>query len=118
MSKIVLWVSSIQRQGEFYQDLLGLSRTAHTGEFSEVSDGTNSVLLHLLPAEFRSSASEAREDQPIKPVFTIDDLQQAVDQISQYGVAIKSAAKHGKYLYQDLVDLEGNVIQLQQLASE
>jgi predicted enzyme related to lactoylglutathione lyase len=114
MSKIVLWVSSIQKQTDFYSDLFGVARMEANGDFFEVSSGQNSVLLHLLPEEFRASEFKKREDQPIKPVFEVSNISEALTRITGHRSEIGQPATYGNFIYQDLVDVEGNVIQLQQ----
>lgn len=119
MSKIVLWASNLSNQAVFYSLLFDVE-VPDTTDFAEVSDGTNSVLLHALPAEFASVTSStsplsAQEDVAIKPVFTVSSIDEAVSRIAQtLAVISPNSARFGEYEYRDVIDPEGNVIQLQQ----
>ena len=120
MSKIVLWVSDLTAQADFYAKLLGVQIKHQTDAFAELSSDSNSVLLHLLPAEYREATPlaiglPAQEEVAIKPVFSvpsIDAAKSAVgDTFARFGEA---ASTFGEHAYLDVVDPEGNVIQLQE----
>ena len=89
--------------------------------FAEVSSDFNAVLLHLLPEEYRavtplSTQLSHQTEVAIKPVFTVDDLAAAERRIvGTLGTFSDGTISYGKFIYQDVVDPEGNVIQLQQL---
>jgi predicted enzyme related to lactoylglutathione lyase len=110
-----MWVSSIQDQANFYSDLFGIERLQASSDYLEVGDSTNAVLLHLLPLEFRSDEVRKREDQPIKPIFEVSNIASALERVSKFKLEVGSPTQYGEFIYQDLVDREGNVIQLQQL---
>ncbi|MEO0024025.1 MAG: hypothetical protein RL196_466, partial [Actinomycetota bacterium] len=79
MSKIVLWVSDLAVQTEFYRSLFDGTVSNASAEFAEVSGGGNSVLLHLLPEEYRfetplTAQLPKQSEVAIKPVFKTDDL--------------------------------------------
>jgi hypothetical protein len=85
-----------------------------------VSDGTNSVLLHGLPTEYASETSlttplPVQDDVAIKPVFTVSSIDEAVIRIaSTLAVIDPQRSLYESYEYQDLIDPEGNRIQIQQ----
>jgi hypothetical protein len=84
-------------------------------EFSEVSDGQNSVLIHLLPERYRSETSEARDEVAIKPIFNVADIDAALSRIGKFAARIGAERNcYGDIAYQDCIDPEGNVIQLSQ----
>jgi catechol 2,3-dioxygenase-like lactoylglutathione lyase family enzyme len=120
MSKIVLWVSDLTAQADFYGKLLGAQVISSTDAFAELTDRTNTVLLHVLPAEYREATPlkaelPPQEEVAIKPVFSVASIAEARsavgDTFARFGGA---PATYGDYSYLDLVDPEGNVIQLQQ----
>lgn len=118
MSRIVLWVSDINHQAEFYSALLAAPISSSSPEFAEVSDGQNSVLIHLLPEQYRSETSEARDEVAIKPIFNVADIDAALSRIKEFAARIGAERNiHGDIAYQDCIDPEGNVIQLSQLLS-
>ncbi len=123
MSKIVLWVSDLAAQSDFYGKLLGAKVISSTDGFAELSSDTNSVLLHLLPAEYRTATPleaglPAQEEVAIKPVFSVVSIAEAklavADTFARFGDTV---ATYGDYSYLDVIDPEGNVIQLQERAT-
>ncbi len=116
MTSIVLWVSDIDRQANFYSVLLGASISDKSEEFCSVSDERNSVLLHLLPEQYRLSNTDlqpAQEEVAIKPIFEVASIDDALARVNAYGVRVSGAmATYGQASYQDCIDPEGNVIQL------
>ncbi|MEY2694238.1 MAG: hypothetical protein RL142_586 [Actinomycetota bacterium] len=120
MSKIVLWASDVQSQAVFYSRLFDVEVPQIEANFAEVSDGTNSVLLHGLPTEYASETSlttplPVQDDVAIKPVFTVSSIDEAVIRIaSTLAVIDPQRSLYESYEYQDLIDPEGNRIQIQQ----
>jgi predicted enzyme related to lactoylglutathione lyase len=116
MSTIVLWVSDINRQADFYSALLGAPITSKSDEFCAVGDEANSVLLHLLPERFRFSGTAlppAQEEVAIKPVFRVADIQAAIDRASGNEIRILGEVRsYNGIAYLDCIDPEGNVIQI------
>ena len=124
MSRIVLWVSDINHQADFYSALFDTTPKSSTSEFSEISDGHNSVLLHALPEQYRTSVNagevaQAREEAAIKPVFIVNDIDSARSRVEKFGVSFGSEKNvYGDLAYLDCIDPEGNVIQLSQRISQ
>jgi len=118
MSRIVLWVADINHQAEFYSALLAAPISSSSPEFAEVSDGQNSVLIHLLPEQYRSETSETsetRDEVAIKPIFNVADIDAALSRIGEFAPRIGAERNiYGDIAYQDCIDPEGNVIQLSQ----
>jgi predicted enzyme related to lactoylglutathione lyase len=120
VSKVVLWASDLQAQISFYSALFNVKVDPDGSDFQEVSDSNNSVLLHRLPHQFAAPTPlkaqlPAIEEAAIKPVFTVDSLESARLR-TQFSYASFSDSVHtyGDFRYQDVVDPEGNVIQLQE----
>ena len=120
MSKIVLWVSDLAAQADFYGKLLGAQVISSTDGFAELTDHINTVLLHLLPSEYREATPleaglPAQEEVAIKPVFSVASIAEAklavAGTFARFG---DSVATYGDYNYLDVIDPEGNVIQLQE----
>ena len=115
MSRIVLWVSDIKHQADFYSALFGTTVKSRGTEFLEVSDGQNCVLLHLLPELFRTSAEDVQvqDEVAIKPVFVVSDIDMAKSRVTQFKVRFGSEKNtYGDSTYLDCIDPEGNVIQV------
>lgn len=120
MTKIVLWVSDLNAQADFYAKLFAVSAPTVGDGFAEVSDGTNAVLLHTLPAQYAAptpltSQLPAQEAVAIKPVFTVASIADAADRMAgTLATVYPTSVTYGEFTYRDVVDPEGNVIQLQQ----
>ena len=116
MTSIVLWVSNIDRQANFYSALLAAPIRDKSDEFCIVGDETNEVLLHLLPEKYRVSSSDllpAQEEVAIKPIFEVASIDESFARARAYEIrALGSVAQYGEASYQDCIDPEGNVIQL------
>ena len=121
MTKIVLWVSDMDAQTAFYSALLGLEVGAHSEGFVELTSEDNAVLLHELPDEYRAAVPlaaqlPAQTQVAIKPVLRVDDLEAARELIQGTLATIsEQAVTYGSSMYLDLVDPEGNVIQIEQI---
>ena len=120
MTKIVLWVSDLEAQIAFYSRLFDVDAPSASGGFAEVAGGGNSVLLHKLPDEYSAATPlskqlSVQDEVAIKPVFTVDSIS-AAQQRTAGTFASFAATKnaYGEFEYQDAVDPEGNVIQLEQ----
>jgi catechol 2,3-dioxygenase-like lactoylglutathione lyase family enzyme len=123
MSKIVLWVSDMDAQAAFYSRLLGLEQVIREPGFAELSSEPNSVLLHELPEKYRGTVPltaqlTAQQEVVIKPVFVVTDIAAARKSINDtFGTVQGSEKTYGVFTYLDVVDPEGNVIQLEQRAN-
>lgn len=117
MSTIVLWVSDIERQREFYSALFDTTPRNSSSEFSEVSDNQNCVLLHLLAEPFRIYLNDiqVQDKVAIKPVLAVKDIDKAQSRIASFKVNFGSERNtYGDFTYLDCIDPEGNVIQLRE----
>ena len=119
MSTIVLWVSDINRQANFYSALLEAPIISKSDEFCAVGDEKNSVLLHLLPEQFRvqpGSLVPVQEEVAIKPVFTVASIEDAVARATINEIRTLGEAKsYNGIAYLDCIDPEGNVIQISEV---
>ncbi len=52
MSTIVLWVSDLEAQSDFYASLFDVDAPTVQGDFVSISSDLNTVLLHLLPSQY------------------------------------------------------------------
>lgn len=120
MSKIVLWVSDMDAQVNFYSSLLDVKQAIREPGFAELSSETNTVLMHELPQEYRASVPltaqlKAQQEVAIKPVFVVTDIAAVRENVSSTLGTIQGSEKtYGASTYLDVVDPEGNIIQLEQ----
>lgn len=114
MTTIVLWVSDLTKSVDFYKALFGADHVYATGEFASVAGNGNEVLLHLVPEQYRGQASIG-ENNPIKPVFTVNSIEQAKLAAGQNGGRIKPESfEHESWRYADGTDPDGHVIQVRE----
>ena len=120
MTKIVLWVSDMDAQTAFYANLLALEVRSRAAGFIELVSESNAVLLHELPIEYRSNVPlvnqlPAQTEVAIKPVFRVADIAAARKRIAgNLATTAGQTVSYGSFAYLDVVDPEGNVIQLEQ----
>ena len=123
MNKIVLWVSDLDAQIAFYSNLLEIELVNQAQGFAELAGPFNSVFLHELPIEYRASVPltvqlPAQVEVAIKPVFLVDDLDIARKRLNRSLVSmVEPKKRYGAATYLDVVDPEGNVIQLEEKTS-
>lgn len=106
---IVLWVSNLERSISFYSNLFASPNCEQSEGFASLNDGTNEVLLHLLPEQFRNEPSLG-EDNPIKPIFEVESITAFASQLRG------EVATYGDWSYADLADPDGHIIQIRQRA--
>lgn len=121
MSKIVLWVSDLVTQQAFYEALLGVSNSYQSEGFSSITNDANTVLLHKLPQEYRVE-TPIRQQLPIqsevaiKPIFRVESIESALVNIVGTLATIRGEkVLYGQSTYLDIVDPEGNVIQIEEI---
>ena len=120
MSSIVLWVSDLQAQEDFYSRLFGVPVVGSTNGFVEVSDGKNSVLLHQLATEYQvptplTQKLGAISEAAIKPIFTVASIKESKARTSEtFATFATDSLTHGEFIYVDITDPEGNVIQIRE----
>ena len=114
MTTIVLWVSNLEKSVSFYKALFDDQLPYLSETFATVSNANTEVLLHLLPEQYRSEPSLG-EDNPIKPVFTLDSIEKAKLAAGQNGVHSKRETnEHEQWRYADGNDPDGHVIQVRE----
>lgn len=112
MSTIVLWVSDLARSAAYYTDLFQAEKPYISEGFASVSGLGNEVLLHLLPEQYRSEPVIG-EDNPIKPVFSLDSLERARVVAEAHQCSFKAETmRHGESFYLDGKDPDGHIIQI------
>jgi catechol 2,3-dioxygenase-like lactoylglutathione lyase family enzyme len=109
MSVTVIWVSDLENSVAFYRALFQTDESSVSGEFASVKRGTNEVLLHLLPEQFRNEPSLG-EDNPIKPIFEVESITAFASQLRG------DVTTYGDWSYADLADPDGHIIQIRQRA--
>lgn len=112
MTTIVLWVADLNRSAEFYKDLFAAEDYYLVEGFASVKGLGNEVLLHLVPEQYRDDVSIG-EDNPIKPVFSVESIDAARAAALKHGCSFQGQnSEHNGLSYVDGKDPDGHVIQV------
>jgi len=118
MTTIVLWADKFDETAEFYRLLLDGEFLNASLDFVSIVASGNEVLLHRVPAEWASEISNPpvrREENPIKPVFEVESIEEARAAIAGTSGCLFDASKeqtYGAQSYCDGCDPDGNIIQV------
>ncbi len=118
MASLVIFSIDVDRMVAFYASLLGARRIdERTGDVRLRSE-RDEVLIHSVPAAVArtvqvSTPPEPREHAAIKPVFEVASLDVALERVRGGGGVVTSRSfTHEGLARHDVIDPEGNVIQL------
>ncbi|MEN9923234.1 MAG: hypothetical protein RIS09_748 [Actinomycetota bacterium] len=106
MTQIVVWASRWNEMRDFYLKLLNARIIVESNDFVHIAEDSNEVMLHRIPAEFleASDGVTAREDSPLKPVFTLySDSSLGLFQVLR-------EFKSSGWFHYDFMDPDGNII--------
>jgi len=126
MSALVIFAVNVKAVAKFYEAVLGYSPTPKPGDSKadlRLGKGNEELLIHSIPSRIAKtitieSPPVAREESAMKPVFDVQSLSKALEQVSLLGgiVTNRSFTLDGLTRH-DIVDPEGNVVQLRSSAS-
>jgi predicted enzyme related to lactoylglutathione lyase len=119
MSSLVIFAVNVKALADFYEAVLGLVRDPKSAEGDIILTGeTGSLFIHAIPAQIAEgividTPPEPREDTAMKPVFDVKSLPIALEQVENLGGLVTERFFSWDGLtYHDVVDPEGNVVQL------
>ncbi len=116
----VLYAKDLNDLTEFYTVLGGEVVEASEGEFAVLSYGETELTIVQAPERIASQIvikkpPVARSETPLKPVFQVSSLEVSLNALTNCGGITPSGALQWTFrsnTIQDIVDPEGNVIQL------
>jgi predicted enzyme related to lactoylglutathione lyase len=121
MNALVIFSVNVKAMADFYQAVLGFARDPRPGDSKKdvrLGKDGQELLIHSIPARIAKtialeSPPVAREDSAMKPVFDVDSLANALEQVTQRGgiVTERTFTLDGLTRH-DIVDPEGNIVQL------
>ena len=126
MGALVIFSSDVRPMADFYAAVLEMAPAKSPSDSANdirLKNDDAEVLLHSIPARIAKtilieSPPEAREDSAIKPVFDVPSLAVALEQVSLKGGVVTTRAFDLDGLSRhDVLDPEGNVIQLRSPSS-
>ena len=121
MGTLVIFAVNVKALASFYEAVLGLSPTPKPGDTKkDIRLGGKGVelLIHSIPPRisktiFIKSPPASRDIAAMKPVFDVKSLSKAEEQVDlRGGVVTKVTFTLNGMTRRDVVDPEGNVIQL------
>ena len=121
MSSVAFFAKSPDPVARFYAAVLG-GQLATSEGVATIKTDLSEVLILTIPTEIAeeieiSTPPSAREDVAIKPIFEVANLASSITEVSKNGGVITSRSfAFDGYDHTDVVDPEGNVIQLRALS--
>lgn len=118
MGSLVVFTVNVLRLADFYESVLGATRSNEDSGDIRLRNDREEVLIHSVPASIATSISiqsppKPRNGSPIKPVFDVDSLDNALMAVETNGgvvtgrtFSIDGLRRH------DVLDPDGNVIQI------
>lgn len=118
----VLYAKDLERLIEFYIAIGGQRTDGKEGEFAVVTSSETEFILLQVPKEIAAQIvidepPSVRSATPVKPIFETLSIDSVLQILPTFGGRPVPGAKPWKfrhYMVQDVVDPEGNVIQLWQ----
>lgn len=118
----VLYAKSLENLAQFYLHIGGQITDERTGEFSVIANGGTELIILQAPSEIASQIvisdpPAIRSATPLKPILETSSIEDVLHELSKFGGRPVPGAeiwKFRQYLVQDIVDPEGNVVQLWQ----
>ncbi len=120
MLSATIYAKNLSAMVDFYQALLWLHPLDQGETFCTLVNETVTLTVAKIPDEIAStfeisSPPEAREHAAIKLSFTVASLDKSLAIVALHGGVgndAKTAWEHNGWLHLNVVDLEGNVLQL------
>lgn len=116
----VLYVKDLDRLARFYAALGGGILDQSEGEFAILRSGEAELIIVQAPTHVAArivveDPPVARSETPIKPVIGVPSLAAALAAVAEFGGAQGAEPwRFRGHLIQDIIDPEGNIIQLHQ----
>ena len=121
MGALVIFAVNVKAAADFYKAVLGLSAAPNPGDSKKdvrLANDVQELLIHSIPPKISKtfvleSPPKPREYSAMKPVFDVDSLSQALEQVPLRGgiVTERTFTLDGLTRW-DVVDPEGNIVQL------
>ena len=121
MSSLVIFALNVKTLANFYKDVLGISPTPRPGDSKkDIRLGINGeeLLIHSIPDRIAKgiviqSPPAPRDNSAMKPVFDVQSLSIAMERVTLLGgIVTERTFTLDGLTRQDIVDPEGNVVQL------
>ena len=121
MANLVIFAVDVNKVAAFYQAVIGVSPCPNSGDNKKdlrLCKANEEILIHSIPSHIAKTISvqsppSPREDSAMKPIFDVESLTESLVQVSSNGgVVTKMTFTLDGQTRHDVLDPEGNVIQL------
>lgn len=115
---VLIYAKNLQAMSTFYQRLLGMRVLLSDDEHVVLESLDCQLILHAIPAQIADHIviavpPQLREEQAIKPYFTVQGLTDAEAKAGELGGRLFGPVWNGPgFQMRNACDVEGNVIQL------
>ena len=117
---VLIYARHLETLARFYRELLELRVLAADAEHVVAECDDIQLVLHVMPPQFAAEVTiaappEPREQQAIKPFFTVPNLEHAELRARELGGYVFGLVWDGPgFKVRNACDAEGNIIQLRQ----
>jgi hypothetical protein len=121
MGALVIFAVNVGSVAKFYEAVVGLSPCPAPGDSKKdlrLCNEDQEVLIHSISPQISKtihleSPPLPREDSAIKPIFEVKSISTALEQVlPNGGIVTERTFTHGGLIRHDIVDPEGNIVQL------
>lgn len=119
---VLIYAKTLAPVAAFYEQVLG-ARVAHADAEHRVLEAPDGqLIIHVIPPQYSADIviavpPEPREEQAIKPYFTVASLAEAERRAEQCGGRVCGPVWPGPGLrIRNVCDPEGNIVQLREVA--
>ena len=121
----VLYAKNLDNLVEFYLLIGGQKIDGVKAEFAVIANSGTELIIIQTPKEIAAQIviedpPMVRSETPLKPIFEVSSIADVLKAVTKFGSRPAPGAKpwaFRQYLVQDIIDPEGNVIQLWQTAT-
>jgi hypothetical protein len=119
---VLIYAKNLGAMSSFYEAVLSMNKFFADAEHHILESRDMQLVLHLIPPHIASTFEiavppEPREEQAIKPFFTVDSLVTAEHLAKQHGGKVFGQVWSGPgFQVRNAFDCEGNIFQLRENA--
>jgi predicted enzyme related to lactoylglutathione lyase len=119
-SGVLFYAKHLERVSSFYERLLGARVLAADAEHRVLQSRDVQLIVHAIPPHIAATIAvavppEPREEQAIKPFFTVDSLEEAERVVADAGgVALGGVWAAPGLRVRNVCDPEGNIVHLRE----
>ena len=117
---VLIYAKNLESISLFYEKLLGMKRLFADAGHHVIESADMQLIIHAIPEQFArditiSSPPELRENQAIKPFFTVSSLAEAERVAAELGGRVYGQNYSGPgFTVRNACDPEGNILQIRQ----